>query len=101
MCSASPSPADTLWTIGHSNHPLEVFLDLLAQHHIELLVDVRSSPYSGYAAQFNREAIGPALRGRAVAYRYLGDRLARMRCKVRRCMLRRRAVSDTLWPHNS
>ena len=30
-----------------------------------------------------------------------GDRLARMRCKVRRCMFRRRAVSETLCPHNS
>lgn len=30
-----------------------------------------------------------------------GARLARMRCKVRRCMLSRRAVSDTLRPHNS
>jgi uncharacterized protein (DUF488 family) len=75
MCSTSASPAGTLWTIGHSNHPLEAFLDLLAQHHIELLVDVRSSPYSGYAAQFNREAIAPALRQRAIAYRFLGDRL--------------------------
>ena len=75
MSSAAASPTDTLWTIGHSNHPLEVFLDLLEQHHIEVLVDVRSSPYSGYAAQFNREAIGSALGGRAVAYHFLGDRL--------------------------
>jgi uncharacterized protein (DUF488 family) len=75
MHHASAGPADTLWTIGHSNHPLEAFLDLLAQHRIELLVDVRSSPYSGYASQFNREAIGPALRQRAIVYRYLGDRL--------------------------
>jgi uncharacterized protein (DUF488 family) len=75
MSSASTSPTDTLWTIGHSNHPLQVFLDLLAQHHVEVLVDVRSSPYSGYAAQFNREAIGPALRQRDVAYHFLGDRL--------------------------
>ena len=30
-----------------------------------------------------------------------GARLARMRCNVRRCMLRRRAVSETLRPHNS
>ena len=33
--------------------------------------------------------------------RYFGARLARMRCSVRRCMLRRRAVSETLRPHNS
>ena len=32
---------------------------------------------------------------------YFGARLARMRCKVRRCMLSRRAVSDTLRLHSS
>ena len=32
---------------------------------------------------------------------YRGARLARMRCSVRRCMLSRRAVSDTLRPHSS
>lgn len=37
----------------------------------------------------------------SVGNRYLGARLARMRCSVRRCMLRRRAVSDTLRPHSS
>ncbi len=36
-----------------------------------------------------------------IAERYFGARLARMRCKVRRCMLRRRAVSETLRPHIS
>ena len=32
---------------------------------------------------------------------YRGLRFARIRCKVRRCMFSRRAVSDTLCPHNS
>ena len=30
-----------------------------------------------------------------------GARLARMRCRVRRCMFSRRAVSETLRPHSS
>jgi uncharacterized protein (DUF488 family) len=75
MRTAPASPAATLWTIGHSNHPLDAFVGLLIQHRIEVVVDVRSSPYSRYASQFNREAIGPALRDRAVAYRFLGDQL--------------------------
>ena len=65
----------TIWTIGHSNHPLEVFLDLLAQHGIDAVVDVRSSPYSRYASQFNREAIHAALAERAIQYVFLGDLL--------------------------
>ena len=58
MHDASPGPP-TIWTIGHSNHPLEAFLDLLATHRIDLLIDVRFSPYSRYASQFNRETIDP------------------------------------------
>ena len=45
------------------------------QHGIEVLVDVRSSPYSRYASQFNREAIRPALQERAIQYLFLGDLL--------------------------
>jgi uncharacterized protein (DUF488 family) len=72
---ALPRPANTIWTIGHSNHPLETFLDLLVQHPIDVLVDVRSSPYSRYASQFNRETIRPALQGRGIRYLFLGDLL--------------------------
>ena len=70
-----PGRPARIWTIGHSNHPLETFLDLLARHQIEVVVDVRSSPYSRYASQFNREAIRPALRQRAIQYLFLGDLL--------------------------
>ena len=65
----------TIWTIGHSNHPLEVFLGLLAQHGIDAVVDVRSSPYSRYVSHFNREAIHAALVDRAIQYVFLGDLL--------------------------
>ena len=75
MPSASSNSAGTFWTIGHSNHPLDVFLDLLTRHRIEVLADVRSSPYSRYASKVNRETIRPALRGRAIEYHFFGDRL--------------------------
>lgn len=64
-----------IWTVGHSNHPLEHFLDLLGQHGIGVLVDVRSSPYSRYASHFNKEAIRGPLQCRAVKYVFLGDLL--------------------------
>jgi uncharacterized protein (DUF488 family) len=70
-----PGPVSTVWTIGHSNHPLEQFLALLTGHGVQVLVDVRSSPYSRYATQFNREAIHPALQERSIQYLYLGDLL--------------------------
>ena len=43
----------------------------------------------------------PAFAGMSGEMPYRGARLARMRCRVRRCMFRRRAVSDTLCPHSS
>lgn len=64
-----------IFTIGHSNHEADVFLALLRQHDIELLVDVRSSPYSRYVPQANREPLARALAQAGVDYRWLGDRL--------------------------
>jgi hypothetical protein len=31
-------------TIGHSNHPLDCFMSLLAQHKVEALADIRRFP---------------------------------------------------------
>jgi uncharacterized protein (DUF488 family) len=70
---AAARPNDVLWTIGHSNHPLETFLALLRQRAIEVLVDVRSSPYSGYCPHFNLEQLKPAVKAAGMQYLYLGD----------------------------
>ncbi len=66
---------NTIWTVGHSNHPAEAFFDLLAKHQIAVLVDVRSSPYSRYASQFDKEAIQYPLHTREIKYLFLGDLL--------------------------
>lgn len=65
----------TIYTIGHSNHQSADFLALLRQHGIELLADVRSSPYSRYVPQANRETLGRTLEPAGIAYRWLGERL--------------------------
>lgn len=62
-------------TIGHSNHETETLLTLLRQHGVELLVDVRSSPYSRFVPQANREPLSRALVGAGMTYRWMGDRL--------------------------
>jgi uncharacterized protein (DUF488 family) len=46
MQRTSDSAPITLWTIGHSNHPLQTFVDLLTRNGIQALIDVRSNPYS-------------------------------------------------------
>src|SRR5512139_2752128 len=65
----------TIYTIGHSNHEPDAFLALLRQHGIELLVDVRSNPYSRYVPQANRETLARFVESAGIAYRWLGDRL--------------------------
>lgn len=64
-----------LLTIGHSNHSPERFRDLLSQHRIEVLVDVRSWPHSRYVEWADHSRL-PALAKEAGAkYLFLGERL--------------------------
>jgi uncharacterized protein (DUF488 family) len=62
-----------VYTIGHSDHTIEAFIDLLRQHGIALIVDVRSQPYSRWATQFNRELLAHDLRGAGFRYEFRGD----------------------------
>jgi uncharacterized protein (DUF488 family) len=64
-----------IWTLGHSNHTLRRFIELLAVEGVEVVVDVRSYPYSRIAPQFNREQLDLALRGAGRRYLFLGDEL--------------------------
>jgi uncharacterized protein (DUF488 family) len=65
----------TVYTIGHSSHSAELFLGLLVQHAIQVLVDVRSAPFSRYAPQFDREILERALKQDGFRYLFLGREL--------------------------
>ena len=69
------APENPIFTIGHSAHEIARFADLLAQHAIEAVADVRSAPYSRRHPQFNRDALKQALRANGVAYVFLGKEL--------------------------
>jgi len=58
----------TVYTIGHSTHTLERFLELLGLHRIEAIADVRSQPYSGFNPQFNREDLRRFLWSKQITY---------------------------------
>lgn len=64
-----------LYTIGHSNHPVKIFVDLLLRHRVSAVADVRSSPYSRFNPQYNREKLKLALLHAGIAYVYLGKEL--------------------------
>jgi uncharacterized protein (DUF488 family) len=68
-----------MFTIGHSNHTVEHFIGLLTTHNISAVADVRSSPYSEYSPQFNREAIQQKLRDANIEYVFLGRELGARR----------------------
>ncbi len=44
---------DKIYTIGHSTHPIDQFLGILKNSRINVVVDVRSVPYSQFANQYN------------------------------------------------
>ena len=64
-----------IYTLGHSNHAIEVFLGLLTQHHIEVLIDTRSSPFSRYSPQFNRDALKASVEHAGLKYGFFGRHL--------------------------
>ena len=62
-------------TIGHSNHPIERFVDLLKGGGVRLLVDVRSAPYSRRFPQFSREKLAKSLEAAGIDYAWEGEAL--------------------------
>jgi uncharacterized protein (DUF488 family) len=64
-----------VFTIGHSNHSAERLAALLKRHGIEVLVDIRSRPYSRHAPQFNARGIEANLSGNEIRYLFLGREL--------------------------
>lgn len=70
-----PVNAKPVFTIGHSIHPLDVFLNLLERHRVDTLADVRSAPYSRFNPHFNRKTFAAALEARGIHYDYFGTEL--------------------------
>jgi uncharacterized protein (DUF488 family) len=64
-----------IYTIGHSKHPIDRFVALLQQHGIDAVADVRSTPYSRFNPQFNKEKLQAALAGAGIRYVFLGEEL--------------------------
>ena len=61
----------TIFTIGHSTHPIEEFIALLKNYGIEQLVDVRTVPKSRHVPQFNSDALEASLREAGIGYVHL------------------------------
>ncbi len=75
MNPPSQSNKFRIYTIGHSNVTAGEIISLLKKFHIQVLVDVRSSPYSQYNPQFNREPFKRLVEITRMEYLYLGEQL--------------------------
>ena len=86
----------TIYTIGHSTHPLKEFIGILQNHGVEFLVDVRTIPRSRTNPQFNKDSVPVPLKTAGIDYRHIAE-LGGLRS-------RQKSVIDspnTLWENKS
>jgi uncharacterized protein (DUF488 family) len=60
-----------IFTVGHSTHPIEKFLELLTAHGVEQLMDVRTIPKSRRNPQYNTDALAESLQQAHIQYRHM------------------------------
>lgn len=82
-------------TIGYSGRDIETFMGLLAANMVDVVCDVRSTPYSGYKPEFSRGALRTHLHGGFVKYVFLGAALG-ARPADRNCYVDGQATYDRI-----
>lgn len=93
--SSQTNTIRTLFTVGHSNHELTHFIELVRAHGVDVIADVRSSPYSKFNPQFNQTLLKSALREAGMKYLFLGNELGARRSEPE-CYKDGRAVYDRI-----
>ncbi len=63
----------TIYTIGHSTHPLAEFVAMLQSFQVELVADIRRYPSSKRYPHFNLEALRVSLPAEGIGYTHLKD----------------------------
>jgi uncharacterized protein (DUF488 family) len=58
----------SIWTLGHSIHPLEKLIAILEAHEIERVIDVRRFPVSRKWPHFDAESLAASLPDADIAY---------------------------------
>lgn len=62
-----------IYTIGHSTHPIDEFVEILHKYKINMLIDVRSVPHSRYNPQFDIESMSKSLEDADIKYVHLAS----------------------------
>ena len=63
----------SLFTIGHSNHPLEEFVELLRGVGVLIVADIRRFPASRHCPWFNEDALAASLAQSGIGYRRVAE----------------------------
>jgi len=63
----------TIYMVGHSNHPLELFETMLHREEISVLYDIRMIPFSRYVPQYNQTTFPDTLKDWGIEYRYISE----------------------------
>jgi uncharacterized protein (DUF488 family) len=71
----SETAACQLLSIGHSNHELPHFMQLLHGAGVTAVADVRSQPFSRRHPEYNRQELARQLKQQGIAYVFLGEKL--------------------------
>ena len=61
-------PPASLWTVGHSTHAIDAFLDILRAHGVTRVADVRRFPGSRRHPHFHPDALEGSLSAAGIAY---------------------------------
>ena len=64
-----------IFTIGYGSRSVDEFIQVLQEHEIAYLIDVRSAPYSRYKPEFSRERLEAELLRHGIRYVFMGDTL--------------------------
>lgn len=62
-----------IYTVGHSTHQIDYFLELLQKYSVNCIVDVRSVAASSYNPQYNKEPLSNFLKNNGVTYLHYAE----------------------------
>jgi len=62
-----------IYTVGHSTHQLDFFLELLKEYGVTCLIDVRSVAASSYNPQYNKEPLTNYLKRNGIQYLHFAE----------------------------
>jgi uncharacterized protein (DUF488 family) len=64
-----------IYTIGYGNRPIQSFIQLLKKYEIEILIDIRTSPFSRFNPDYRIQKLEVHLLNNEIRYLFLGKEL--------------------------